>query len=811
MLKKDGSDFPVEISSKLIYNEKGFPVGLQGTTRDITERRQAEEALRKSEERFRVVQDMSPDGFTILNPLRNEKGEVIDFTWVYQNQAVARINGTSPEGVVGKRLLDLFPTHKGTAVYDAYLHVAITGETQILEDIYVGEIISVPTYLRLVIVAMGEDIAILSQDITERKRAEQERMRILERVKQVAQHLPGFIYQYHLRNDNTSLFPYASDGIVNIYGITPEEAMRSAQSAFNVLHPDDLNRVSESINKSAKNMTKWQDSYRVILPSGKTIWVEGNATPSKLEDNSVLWHGYIQDITERKRAEKELEMFKTISDNALDGKAIADVHGNLVYINDYFARIHGYNKEELIDKHLSIFHNEIQMEEVERINERLIKNGYFEPAEVWHIKRDGTEFPMLMSGVTIKDESGNTLYLSCSAIDISMQKQVEQVLKKAKEKAEQSDRLKSAFLANMSHEIRTPMNGILGFAELLKQPDLTGDQQQKYISIINKSGARMLNIINEIVDISKIEAGLVEIHMNESNINKRIEDVCTFFKPEAENKNIKLSYVTPLPAKDVIIKTDREKVYAVLANLVKNAIKYTEKGEIELGYNIVETHGRVSLQFYVKDTGIGIPKERQEAIFERFIQADIADTMARQGAGLGLTISKAYVEMLGGKIWVESEEGIGSTFYFTLPYNTETKKETKVAPPALSGSNDLIRKLKILIVEDEETSALLLDIQLAAFGKETLKVRTGTEAVEACKKNPDIDLVLMDIQIPEMNGYEATKKIREFNEEVIIIAQTAYGLSGDREKAIHAGCNDYIAKPIEKDKLVALIQKYFKK
>lgn len=383
---------------------------------------------------------------------------------------------------------------------------------------------------------------------------------------------------------------------------------------------------------------------------------------------------------------------------------------------------------------------------------------------------------------------------------------------KAKNQAEESDRLKSAFLANMSHEIRTPMNGILGFSELLKEPGLTGHEQQKYIGIIQKSGARMLNIINDIVDISKIEAGLMQPDIKESNIKGQIEYIYTFFKPEAEAKGLKLSINNSLPQREVFINTDREKLYSILTNLLKNAIKYTHNGLIEMGLDAVQTHnGTPMLQFYIKDTGIGIPKDRHEAIFERFIQADIEDRMAYQGAGLGLTITKAYVEMLGGKIWVESGEGIGSTFYFTLPYNTQPAKETFDHQLTTSEKNTDVRKLKILIAEDDEVSQMLIDHYIKMFGKEILKARSGVEAVKACRDNPDIDLILMDIRMPDKGGYEATQQIREFNKDVIIIAQTAYGLSGDREKAIKFGCNEYISKPINKNELLAMIQKYFGK
>ena len=241
-------------------------------------------------------------------------------------------------------------------------------------------------------------------------------------------------------------------------------------------------------------------------------------------------------------------------------------------------------------------------------------------------------------------------------------------LVEAKESAQQSDRLKSAFLANMSHEIRTPMNGILGFTDLLKEPKLNNARQKKYIEIIEKSGFRMLNIINDIIDLSKIEAGMMEMDLVESDINQQLDYIHTFFKPEVEAKRMKFFFKNPSPMKKVIVKTDREKLFAILSNLVKNAIRYSDEGVIEIGYEI----NSGVIEFFVKDTGIGIPKERQEAIFERFIQSDIEDRAARQGSGLGLAISRSYIEMLGGEIWVESKEGIGSTFFFTLPYNSES-------------------------------------------------------------------------------------------------------------------------------------------
>jgi len=245
----------------------------------------------------------------------------------------------------------------------------------------------------------------------------------------------------------------------------------------------------------------------------------------------------------------------------------------------------------------------------------------------------------------------------------------------AKEQAEESDRLKTAFLSNMSHEIRTPMNGILGFSNLLKTPNLSGKEQEQYINIIEKSGERMLNILNDIVSISKIESGLMEVNIQETNINNQMDFVFSLFRPEVEQKGLHFLIKKSLVEKEAIIQSEPEKIYGIMINLVKNALKFTKGGTIELGYTLRNVSGLSELLFYVKDSGIGIPNDRQLPIFDRFIQADITSEMAYQGAGLGLSISKAYVELLGGNIWVESEEGKGSVFYFTLPYLTNPKEK----------------------------------------------------------------------------------------------------------------------------------------
>lgn len=386
------------------------------------------------------------------------------------------------------------------------------------------------------------------------------------------------------------------------------------------------------------------------------------------------------------------------------------------------------------------------------------------------------------------------------------QKQIEMELRESKKKAEESDRLKSAFLTNMSHEIRTPMNGILGFTELLKEADLTIEERQEYINIIEQSGNRMLHLLNDLIDISKIEAGLINIEVKPTNINEQNEHIYTFFKPAVTKKGMELIYQKYIPIEEATINTDQEKLFAILTNLVNNAIKYTDQGSVEFGY---EKKGDY-IEYFIKDTGIGIPLNRQTAIFGSFIQADISDVQARQGAGLGLSIAKAYVEKLGGKIWLESEPGKGSTFYFTIPYLVEPKEKISEKKEPISNNPEKQNKaLKILVVEDDKMSEFFITTILKHMASQFLYATSGVEAVKISQSNPDIHLIMMDIKMPGMNGYDATRLIRQFNNDVIIIAQTAYAQTGDSEKAIEAGCNEYISKPINKEKLRSLINKYF--
>lgn len=376
-------------------------------------------------------------------------------------------------------------------------------------------------------------------------------------------------------------------------------------------------------------------------------------------------------------------------------------------------------------------------------------------------------------------------------------------LTRAKEKAEENERLKTIFLQNMSHEIRTPMNGIIGFLELLKEPDLDDSSRQKYIEIVIKSGKRLLTTINNIIEISKIDSDQIAVNPTKVNIPEVMDFYYNFFKPQALEKKIELKLSQKLPESHALIFTDKFIFDNILTNLINNAIKFTQKGYVEFGNELKNNR----IIFYVKDTGTGIPKERQNAIFHRFVQANLNITRPHEGSGLGLAIVKAYVKALNGEIWLESEPEKGSTFFFSIPYLKAEPGEVE----NMTDTNNLpvnYKELTILVAEDDNISFLFINQILKRPEIQILRAKSGTECIELMKNDPTINLILMDIKMPEMNGIEATKAIRKFNKSVPIIVQTAYTSSGDKEKALEAGCNDYITKPIDKNRLLQLIRKY---
>jgi signal transduction histidine kinase/CheY-like chemotaxis protein len=371
----------------------------------------------------------------------------------------------------------------------------------------------------------------------------------------------------------------------------------------------------------------------------------------------------------------------------------------------------------------------------------------------------------------------------------------------AEQKAIDSDRLKTSFLQNISHEIRTPMNSIVGFSELLRDQQTTETEKMKYLQMISKSSDQLLNIVNEVLDISLIETGNISVNKKKVSINNLMDEIYLSFKPLV-NSNITFLVKKGFSDSSSLILTDVIKVRQVINNLLDNALKFTEKGHIRFGYQLVNEE----LEFFVEDTGIGISADFHEKIFDRFLKVGADGMRLYEGVGLGLAICKGNITLLKGRIWLESEPEKGSSFFFTIPYEPVIEEETvKTRKSTIYGPMD---KLIVLVAEDDEMNYLYIKEIFRDTGEAILHAVNGKEAVEICRKNEDIDIVLIDIKMPVMNGYEAIKQIREFRPELPIIAQTAFALSNEMLKAFNAGSNDYISKPFKKEQLLALVAKY---
>jgi len=785
----------------------------------------AKEKSEENKERFKVFTNQATDGITVAD---------LEGNYIFINPAFCKMSGYTEEELLKMTVYDM---RADSQTHDSFFE-SKTRQGEPIEvklkrkdqTEYYTEIIG-----KIIKLNNQEFVLGTIRDITERKKAEHDLKESEERFTLAMKASNDGLFDWNLVTNEI----YYSPGWKKMLGYADHELPNDFSIWENLTEPED---VKKSWELQQKLITKQEDRFvmEFKMKHKEGHWVDILSRAEAIFDDSgkaIRILGTHTDITERKKAQEKLskneERLRTIFEAMNEGfsvqEVICDKDGKpcdlrFLEANPAFETQTGLKNEETFGHTLLELFPDSEPYWIERYGNVGLTGipikfeAMFGPLDIYYsvnaFQIEYGKFGVMFTDINERKKAELLLEKKNEQIKIQNEKlkTTNAELIQAKEQAEESDRLKSAFLANMSHEIRTPMNGILGFASLLKDPDISGEKQQEYIQIIEKSGARMLNIINDIVDISKIESGLMNIDLRKSNVNEQIEDIYTFFKPEVEAKGIRFSFHNPLPSKEAIIKTDSEKLYAILTNLVKNAIKFTKEGSISLGYNVIHTNPGQDLRFFVKDTGIGIPAHRQEAIFERFVQADISDKLAYQGAGLGLSISKAYVEMLGGRIWVESDEDKGTDFYFTLPYNPPQIENSVAAGNAARPAEPIeVSGLKVLIAEDDDTSEILISIIVKKFSKEIIKTSTGREAVEICRKNPDIDLILMDIQMPDLNGHDAVRQIRGFNKDVIIIAQTAYGLSGDRDKAIEAGCNDYLSKPINSELLTVLIQKHIGK
>lgn len=792
-VRKSGELFPALFTIFPVFDSAGELVSTIGVSIDISERKRAEENLKRSEAKFRANFEQGLVGMSMTS----EKME-----WIEVNDFLCKMLGYSRDELLKMTWVELTYFEDIEADISKY-NKLLSGEINAysLEKRFCHKNGSlVWAVISISVVRSNENNSIeyilcVVNNISEQKKAT-ENLRLSEKkFRTICQNSPVLINSFNCEGKAVLW----NDECEKTLGWSLDE-INSVDDPFALFYPDleIKNQVVSSLNSNhCGHFIEW---HPYVKSGEQLVMMWANF---KLSDSETISIGY--NVTERSKVELELrdsrEKYKKLINASAEGFCLVDVNSKMLDVNESLCRMIGYSKSEMVgktpynfadEKNVIVFSNQIAKS----------KNKKYRRYGASLIKKDGGILFVIVNATAVYNKSGEFSGSFAFLTDISDLKHVENDLRNSKEKAEESNRLKTAFLQNVSHEIRTPMNGILGFADLLREANLTGKEQSEYIDVIERSGNRMLNTINDLMDISRIESGQVELSLSDIALSDIIKDLCTFFKPEVQKKGLEFSFNSISSLEGIVINTDYKKLYEILANLIKNAIKYTKTGKIEFKCQ----KNKEIVEFYVKDTGIGIQKNKIESIFDRFVQADIGERKAYEGSGLGLAIAKSYVEMLGGRIWVESDIGVGSTFFVSIPivkYNLNLEKNIL----NFSDNDYGIFLSKVLIVDDENTSFDYLNMILHSICGEILYAVAGYQAVEICKENPDIDLILMDIRLPILNGYEATREIREFNKDVVIIAQTAYANESDRLNSILAGCDDYLSKPIKREKLFAIIKK----
>ncbi len=765
-------------SGEVEFSHKRY---LYSVIHDITAQKKAEEALAQEEQKWRTYIKSAPYGIMVAT---NTDGRFIEV-----NAAAEKLSGYSQRELLNLKIMNIVAKEDHRKANQNFQKLVsglpISVELRIRKKDNSLRIWQV-TAVKL---SENQNLAFVN-DITDRKQDEQ---KMKEREQQFRT-----IFDYSPQP--MALTEVESGKIVRINEIMSErmgaphdEIIGKTTTDLGLLSEKDRERFIATLTKQGV-----VDGMEVEL-----FPISGGRVIAKMFASFIIVNQkkYIltifEDITQQKAAEIKIKKFKSIADNAPYGVAIVDTDGKFEYINDYFARIHGYNNKELIGKNLTIFHNEEQQEEVRELNRAIREIRHYSNLEVWHTRKDGSIFPMLMSGVFIPGKNDEKSFIAATAIDLTERKKAEIELVTAKQEAESANRAKSEFLANMSHEIRTPLNGVIGFADLLTGTDLSSVQQQ-YVENINTSARSLLTIINDILDFSKIEAGKLELEPIRTDIITLMEDSIDLIKYQAGKKGLEV-LLNIDPEMPRYAHVDPTRLKQILANLLGNAVKFTENGEVELQISFrKESEFSGAFTFSVRDTGIGISKMQQKKLFKAFSQADSSTTRKFGGTGLGLIISQMLADKMGGKINLESEPNAGTTFYFTIVTEFEF-----AAKPDQVKYRDI---QNCLVIDDNENNQLILKHLLVSRGIKTSTVNSGYSAIEIIQERKSFDVIIVDYHMPEMDGLETIRRIRKNlkltpREQPIILLHSSSDDAKIHKKSKQLGVFLKLAKPVKIEEL----------
>ncbi|WP_373035816.1 PAS domain S-box protein [Sulfurimonas sp.] len=627
----------------------------------------------------------------------------------------------------------------------------------------------------------------------------------------------GDLVLFKWKNDKNWNVEYVSQSVEKLLGYTQDEFLNGKINYAYCIHKDDLHQVIDEVANEINVEGLYKHTpYRVITKEGDEKWILDYTSAVKDEDGNIThFIGYISDISSTKNLEialrEQINFNRSLVESANSIIAVIDRNGVMIDINPYGEQFTGYTKAQIASK--PFFWDRFLPEDIQKKVITIIDNA--KKGQVTHhfrnawISKNGIKKTFEWSNAAIKDENGDLKYLTTIGVDVTDMITYQIDLEKAKLEAEKANMAKSEFLANMSHEIRTPLNGVIGLTELALQTELD-ERQRDYLEKAETSSKALLHIINDVLDYSKIEAGKLSLEKNTFELERVIKNLVDLFEYQANKKGLLLNINIK---NKLTLEGDALRLTQVLTNIVGNAIKFTNKGSIDMSIQITEedTHS-VKLKFSIKDSGMGMNKEIQNNLFKEFTQADNSITRKYGGTGLGLSISKHLVEMMGGEIWVESKEGEGSTFTFSSVFEKADDKtaDKKNSDKQVYRSNSTIEGAHLLLVEDNIINQIVAVGILEEFNITVDIANNGKEAVEMIEAGDEYDLILMDLQMPVMDGFEASRHIKQINENIPIIALSAAVMEEDMTKTREARMSAHLAKPIEKDELFRVLSQYIK-